>query len=76
VSSKKKNSDEQVRGDKQKAAGKKEKSPKVKKESSKREREEGKTCEEGTNPFRKISRTGRSPSRSEEEIKVMKWIMK
>jgi hypothetical protein len=42
------------------------KSRKVRKESSKREREEGRTSEEGTNVFRKNSRTGRSPSRSEE----------
>ncbi|KAH0807642.1 hypothetical protein GEV33_015148 [Tenebrio molitor] len=42
------------------------KSPKVRKESSKREREEGRTSEEGTNPFRKSTRTGRFPSRSEE----------
>jgi hypothetical protein len=58
-----------VIGDKQKAAGKKEgmpKSAKVKKESNKRKREEGRTSAEGTNPFRKSSRTGRSPSRSEE----------
>jgi hypothetical protein len=40
--------------------------PKVRKESSKRRREEDRTSEEGTNPFRKSSRTGRSPSRSEE----------
>jgi hypothetical protein len=70
-----------VRGDEQKAVGKKErvgtpKSPKVWKESSKRKIEEGGTCEEGTNPFRKSSRTGRSPSRSEEgnkskEMKTM-----
>jgi hypothetical protein len=38
--------------------------PKVRKESSKREREKGRTSE-GTKPFRKSSRTGRSPSRSE-----------
>jgi hypothetical protein len=31
-----------------------------------RKREEGRTSEEGTNPFRKSSRKGRSPSRSEE----------
>jgi hypothetical protein len=37
------------------------KSPKVRKESNKGEREEGRTSVEGTN-----SRTGRSPSRSEE----------
>jgi hypothetical protein len=42
------------------------KSPKVRKESSKREREEGRTSEVGTNQFRKSSRTGRSPNRSEE----------
>jgi hypothetical protein len=42
------------------------KSPRVRKESSKREREEGRTSEEGTNPFRKSSRTGKCPSRSEE----------
>jgi hypothetical protein len=42
------------------------KSPKVKKESSKREKEEGRTSEEGTNPFKKSSRKGRSPSISEE----------
>jgi hypothetical protein len=58
-----------VRGDKQKAEEEREgmtKSRKVRKESSKREREEGRTSEEGTNVFRKNSRTGRSPSRSEE----------
>jgi hypothetical protein len=33
------------------------KSLKVRKESSKRERREGRTSEEGTNPFRKSSRT-------------------
>jgi hypothetical protein len=42
------------------------KSPKVKKESSKREQEEGRTSEEDTNPFKKRSRKGRSPSISEE----------
>jgi hypothetical protein len=42
------------------------KSPKARKESSKREREEGRMSEEGLNPFRKSSRTKRSPSRSEE----------
>jgi hypothetical protein len=42
------------------------KTPKVIKESSNREREEGKTSEKGTNPFRRSSRTGKSPSRSEE----------
>jgi hypothetical protein len=42
------------------------KSPKVRKQSSKREREEGRTSEEGTNPFRKSTRTGRFPSRSKE----------
>jgi hypothetical protein len=42
------------------------KSPKVRKESSKREMLEGRTSEESTNPFKKSSRTGRSPSRSEE----------
>jgi hypothetical protein len=42
------------------------KSPKARKESSKREREEGRMSEEGLNPFRKSSRTERSPSRSEE----------
>jgi hypothetical protein len=42
------------------------KSRKVRKEDSKREREEGRTSEEDTNVFRKNSRTGRSPSRSEE----------
>jgi hypothetical protein len=52
------------------------KSPKVRKKSSRREREERRTSEEGTNPFRKSSRTGRSPSRSEEgnkskEMKTM-----
>jgi hypothetical protein len=39
---------------------------KVRKESNRREREEGRTSEEGTNPFRKSSRTGRFLSRSEE----------
>jgi hypothetical protein len=53
-----------VRGDNQKAAGKKER--KARKESSKREREEGRMSEEGLNPFRKSSRTKRSPSRREE----------
>jgi hypothetical protein len=47
------------------------KSPKVRKESNKGDREEGRTSVEGTN-----SRTGRSPSRSEKEIKARKWIMK
>jgi hypothetical protein len=42
------------------------KSPKVRKESSKKKREEDRTSEEGMNPFRKSSRTGRSPSRNEE----------
>jgi hypothetical protein len=42
------------------------KSPKVRKESSKREMLESRTSEESTNPFKKSSRTGRSPSRSEE----------
>jgi hypothetical protein len=44
--------------------------PKVRKESSKREREEGRTSEEGTNSFRKSSRTGRSPAKK--EIKARK----
>jgi hypothetical protein len=39
------------------------KSPKVRKESNKRKREKG------TNPCRKSSKTGRSPSRSEERNK-------
>jgi hypothetical protein len=42
------------------------KSPKVRKKSNRREREEGRTSEEGTNSFRKSSRTGRFLSRSEE----------
>jgi hypothetical protein len=42
------------------------KSPKARKESSKREREEGRMSEEGLNPFKKNSRTERSPSKSEE----------
>jgi hypothetical protein len=42
------------------------KSSKARKESSKREREEGRMSEEGLNPFRKSSRTERSPSRGEE----------
>jgi hypothetical protein len=42
------------------------KSPKVRKENNNREKEEVRTTEESTNPFRKISRTGRFPSRSEE----------
>jgi hypothetical protein len=42
------------------------KSPKARKESSNREREEGRMSEEGLNPFRKSSRTERSPSRGEE----------
>ncbi|KAJ3637591.1 hypothetical protein MTP99_001036 [Tenebrio molitor] len=42
------------------------KSPKARKENSKREREEGRMSEEGLNPFRKSSRTERSPSRGEE----------
>jgi hypothetical protein len=37
-----------------------------KEKSNRREREEGRTCEEGTNPFRKSSRTRRFLSRSEE----------
>jgi hypothetical protein len=40
--------------------------PKSPKASSKREREEGRMSEEGLNPFRKSSRTERSPSRGEE----------
>jgi flagellar motility protein MotE (MotC chaperone) len=40
--------------------------PKWPKASSKREREEGRMSEEGLNPFRKSSRTERSPSRGEE----------
>jgi hypothetical protein len=52
------------------------KSPRVRKKSSKREREEGRTSEEGTTPFRKSSRTGRCPSRSEERNKDRKWIMR
>jgi hypothetical protein len=56
-----------VRGDKQKAASEKmSKLPKARKESSKREREEGRMLEEDLNPFRKSSRSERSPSRSEE----------
>jgi hypothetical protein len=51
------------------------KSLKVRKESSKRERRESRTSEEGTNPFRKSSRTGRSPDRREEG-KARKWIRK
>jgi argininosuccinate lyase len=39
---------------------------KVRKESRKREREESKMSDEGMNAFGKSSRTGRSPSRSEE----------
>ncbi|KAH0808723.1 hypothetical protein GEV33_014068 [Tenebrio molitor] len=42
------------------------KSPKARKESSNREREEARMSEEGLNPFRKSSRTERSPSRGEE----------
>jgi hypothetical protein len=38
----------------------------VRKQRSKREREESRTSEEGTNPLRKSSRTGKSLSRSEE----------
>jgi hypothetical protein len=52
------------------------KSPKVRKESRKREREESKMSDEGMNAFGKSSRTGRSPSRSEEGIKARKWTMK
>jgi hypothetical protein len=48
------------------------KSPKVRKESNKREREEGTTSEEGTNPFRKSSKTGISPSKSKEGNKSKK----
>jgi hypothetical protein len=59
-----------VRGDKQRAGGQERegtsKSPKARKESNKREREEGSTSEGDTNPLGKSSRTGRSPSRSEE----------
>jgi flagellar motility protein MotE (MotC chaperone) len=40
--------------------------PKSPKASSKREREEGRMSEEGLNPFRKSSRTERSPSGGEE----------
>jgi hypothetical protein len=57
------------------------KSLKVRKESSKRERREGRTSEEGTNPFRKSSRTGRSPGwgrrkKSKEMDKEMKTIIR
>jgi hypothetical protein len=52
------------------------KSPNVRKESSKKERVEGRRSEEGTNPFRKGFRTGRSLSRSEEGNKERKWIMR
>jgi hypothetical protein len=48
------------------------KSPKVRKKNSKREREEDRTSEEGTNPFRNNSRTGRFSSRSEEGNKSKK----
>jgi hypothetical protein len=72
VSSKKKNSDEQVRGDKQKAAGNKEKSPKVKKESSKKERRVKKAR---THSERFPEREGPQVE-AKKEIKVMKWIMK
>jgi hypothetical protein len=51
-------------------------SPKARKESSKREREEGRMSEEGLNPFRKSSRTERSPrirgSEAKKEIKAKK----
>jgi hypothetical protein len=50
------------------------KSPKARKESSKREREEGRMSEEGLNPFRKSSRTERSPSRGEESKEIEKKI--
>jgi hypothetical protein len=64
------NNDEWVRGDKGEDSGQERegmpKSPKARKESSKREREEGRMSEEGLNPFRKSSRTERSPSRGEE----------
>jgi hypothetical protein len=52
------------------------KSSKVRKESSKKEREEGRASEEGTNPFRKSSRTGRSEDpqvvEAKKEIKARK----
>jgi ATP-dependent phosphoenolpyruvate carboxykinase len=49
------------------------KSAKVRKEGSKREREEGRMSDEGANPIRKSSRTGRSPSSKEmdKEMKTM-----
>jgi hypothetical protein len=55
------------------------KSPKVRKKSNRRERDEGRTSEEGTNSFRKSSRTRRFLSRSgegnskgmEKEMKTM-----
>jgi hypothetical protein len=55
------------------------KSPKAR--SSKREREEGRMSEEGLNPFKKSSRTERSPSRSEEgnqtkEIKKIETVLR
>jgi hypothetical protein len=54
------------------------KSPKVRKENNNREREEVRASEESTNPFRKSSRTGRFPSRSEKgnESKEMDKEMK
>jgi hypothetical protein len=58
-----------VRGDKQKTAGKKEKACRNRRKQGKkaaREKEEGRMSEEGLNPFRKSSRTERSPSRGEE----------
>jgi hypothetical protein len=50
------------------------KSSKARKERSKSEREEGGMSEKGLNPFRKSSRTERSPSRSEEGKEIGKKI--
>jgi hypothetical protein len=46
--------------------------PKARKESSKREREEGRMSEKGLNPFKKSSRTERSPVEAKKEIKPKK----
>jgi hypothetical protein len=56
-----------VRNDKQKTVGKKERACQNRRQKGKNAiREEVRTSEEGTNSFRKSSKTGRSPSRSEE----------
>jgi hypothetical protein len=55
-----------VTGDKQKTAGKKEKACRNRRKQGKKSAREKEKKEEGLNPFRKSSRTERSPSRGEE----------